>query len=99
MTGGSSSCEAIGFMHEVNSHHLSGALPQPMAAGDGPSIGGNIEQGGLLLDCFKLNVSEGSSSTQAFRSVKGLGSLPQATADGEGPEEKSSKKLAPSFFP
>ncbi|KAK1570483.1 hypothetical protein Q3G72_011948 [Acer saccharum] len=72
---------------------------RPMADGEGPSIGGNIEQGGLLSDYFKLNVLEGSSSTQAYGSMQGLGSLPQAMADGEGPAEKSSKKLAPFFFP
>ncbi|KAL5734547.1 hypothetical protein ACOSP7_032408 [Xanthoceras sorbifolium] len=61
-------------IYEVNSDHLGGAHPQAMADGVGPSTGDNLEQGGLVSDWLKLNLSEGSSSTQPFGSLQSLGS-------------------------
>ena len=64
MTGGLSRGEAIGFMHEVNSHHLGEALPQPMAEGDGPSIGGNIDQGGLFSGSLPQAMADGEGPAE-----------------------------------
>ncbi|KAH9767647.1 hypothetical protein KPL71_011351 [Citrus sinensis] len=97
MPGGSNSSQTIGFMPEVDSHNH-GGVHQLRAVQDreGPSYRWGIEQGGQV-DWLKLNIEEGSSSSQPFGSFQGLDSNSvgavhqiQSAADKAGPSFRGS---------
>ncbi|KAH9703012.1 hypothetical protein KPL70_010966 [Citrus sinensis] len=97
MPGGSNSSQTIGFMPEVDSLNHGGVHQlQAIQDREGPSYRWGIEQGGQV-DWLKLNIEEGSSSSQPFGSFQGLDSNSvgavhqiQSAADKAGPSFQGS---------